>query len=135
VNVCGSQAWQAFGTQSSRDRVGLRGGSLGKCSPDRAEEWAQGSEIPWPVEQRLCRPIRCGLACNMGCSFSKSCCGDAFHELGVQSADVSALPCVLPQPSVSPVSQESPCFMELMRSAAVFQSLSWIFSDFTLDSI
>jgi hypothetical protein len=27
-----------------------------------------------------------------GCSFSKSWCGEAFHELGVQSANVSALP-------------------------------------------
>jgi hypothetical protein len=63
------------------------------------------------------------LACSTGCSFSKSWCGEAFHELWVQSANVSALPGALPQPSVSPASQQGPWFMELTRSAAVS---SWI---------
>jgi hypothetical protein len=67
-----------------------------------------------------------GLACSAGCSFSKSWCGEAFHELGIQSADVSALPGALPQSSMSPASQQSPLFTEPMRSAAVSQSPSWI---------
>jgi hypothetical protein len=43
-----------------------------------------------------------------GCSFSRSWCGEFFHNLGVQSAEVSALPGALPQPSVSPASQQGP---------------------------
>jgi hypothetical protein len=43
-----------------------------------------------------------------GCSFSRSWHGAGFHELGVQSAEVSALPGALPQPSVPPVSEQSP---------------------------
>jgi hypothetical protein len=37
-----------------RDHMGLRGESLGECSPGGAEEWAQRSEIPWPEGQQLC---------------------------------------------------------------------------------
>jgi hypothetical protein len=84
--------------------VGLRGGSLGECSPGGAEEWAHGSEIPWPAEQQLCGPMGRDLVCSTGYSFSISWHGEAFHKLGVQSADVSALPGALPQPSVSPAS-------------------------------
>jgi hypothetical protein len=105
---CGLVVWQALGAQSSRDHVGLRGRNLGDRGLGGAEEWAKGSEIPRPAEQWLCSPMGRGLACIAGCSFSKSRCGEAFLELGVQSADVSALPGALPQPSVSPVSQQSP---------------------------
>jgi hypothetical protein len=42
------------------------------------------------------------------CSFSRSWCGEAFHDLGVQSAEISALPGALPQPSVFPASQQGP---------------------------
>jgi hypothetical protein len=42
------------------------------------------------------------------CSFSVSLCGEAFHKLGVQGAEVSALPGALPQSSVSPASQQGP---------------------------
>jgi hypothetical protein len=69
-----------------------------------------------------------GLVCWAGCSFNKSWHGEAFHKLGVQSADVSDLPYALPQPSMSPASQQSPWFKELMRSAAVSQLPSWISS-------
>jgi hypothetical protein len=93
--------------------VGLSGGSLGECGPDGAKEWAQGSEIPWPVEQWLYGPMGLGSGCNASCSFSESFHGEAFHELGVQSADVSVLPGALPQPSVSPASQQSPWFTEI----------------------
>jgi hypothetical protein len=44
---------------------------------------------------------------------------EAFHKLGVQSADVSVLPDALPQPGLSPASQQTPWISELMRSAAV----------------
>jgi hypothetical protein len=54
------------------------------------------------------------------------CPGEAFHELGAQSADVSALPCALPHLSVSPASQQGPWVTELRRSVAVSQSPSWI---------
>jgi hypothetical protein len=94
--------------------------------PDWAEGRARRSEIPWPVEQWLCGPMGQGLVCSTSYSFSKLWCGEAFHELGVQSADVSALLGALPQPSVSPVSQQSPWFTELMQSAAVSQLPSWI---------
>jgi hypothetical protein len=53
VNVCGSQAWQASGAQSGGDHVGVRGGSFWDHGPGGAEDQAQGSEIPWPAEQRL----------------------------------------------------------------------------------
>jgi hypothetical protein len=46
------------------------------------------------------------LACPL--FFSRSWCGEAFHELGVQSAEVLALPVALPQPSVSLASWQSP---------------------------
>jgi hypothetical protein len=71
-----------------------------------------------------------GLACSAAWSFSKLWCGEVFHEQGIQSADVSELPCALPQPSVSPASQQSPWFMELMQSVAVSQSPSWISPSF-----
>jgi hypothetical protein len=57
VHACGSLPWQALRAQSGGDHAGLRGGSLGECGPGRAEEWAQGSEIQWPAEQWLCRPM------------------------------------------------------------------------------
>jgi hypothetical protein len=123
VNAYGSPAWQALRARSILDPVGLRGGSLGS-GPGVAEDQAQGSEVPWPAEQRLRGPIWWGLACSAEYSFSILWLGEAFHELGVQSADVSVLPGALPQPRVSPASQQSPWSTELRRSAAV--SLSWI---------
>jgi hypothetical protein len=60
------------------------------------------------------------------CSFSVSWHGEAFHRLGVKYAEVSALPCALPQPTVSPVSQQGPWFMEFMLSASVSWSPFWI---------
>jgi hypothetical protein len=105
---------------------GSEGWELGDQGPSGAEEQAQESEIPWLVEQWLCGPTGRGLECSASYSFSIWWCGEAVHELGVQSADVSALPCALPQPSVSPASQQSPWFRELRRSAAVSQSPSWI---------
>jgi hypothetical protein len=55
--------------------------------------WSSGSMGLWA-----------GLGMHACYSFGISWPGEAFHELGVQSADVSALPGVLPQSSVSPVS-------------------------------
>jgi hypothetical protein len=110
MNVCGSLAWQALGAWSFRDCAGLRGGSLGERCPGGTVERAQGSEIPWPVKQRLRRPVGQKLVCSVNCSFSISWHGEAFHELGIQSTDVSALLCALPQPRVSPASQQSPWF-------------------------
>jgi hypothetical protein len=60
------------------------------------------------------------------CSFSVSWCGEDFHRLGAQGVEVSALPCALPQPSVSPVSQQGPCFTEFTLSVSVSQSSFWI---------
>jgi hypothetical protein len=101
-------------------------GSLGECNPGRAEEQLQGLEIPWPTEQRLCQPMGWGLACSACYSFSLWWHGEDLHELGVQSADVSALPGALPQPRMSPACQQSPWFTKLRRSVAVFQSPSWL---------
>jgi hypothetical protein len=110
--------------QPDRDCVGLRGWSLGEHGPAGAKEQAQGLEIPQPAEWQIRGPMGQGLVCSTGYSFSKLWHGEAFHKLGVQSADVSDFPCALPQPSVSPVSQLSPWFTELMRSEAVSQSPS-----------
>jgi hypothetical protein len=74
----------------------------------------------------LHRPIGWGLACSTCYSFSILWPGEAFHELGVQSADVSALPGALPQLIVSPASQKSPWIMEVRRSVAVSWSPSCI---------
>jgi hypothetical protein len=41
------------------------------------------------------------------CSFSRLLCGEDFHDLGVWSAEVLALPGALPQLSMSPVSASS----------------------------
>jgi hypothetical protein len=79
VNVCGLPAWQALGSRSGRDHAGLRVGSLGELSLGGAEVQTQGLEIPWPAEQWLYGPLRQGLACSTGYSFSISWCGAAFH--------------------------------------------------------
>jgi hypothetical protein len=81
------------------------------------------SEIQQCVEQWLHQPMEQGLACSTSYSFSKLWCGEAFHELGAQSADVSALPGALPQSSVSPASQQSPW---IRKSVAVSGSPSCI---------
>jgi hypothetical protein len=60
------------------------------------------------------------------CSFSVSWHGEAFHRLWVKGAKVSALPGALPQPSMSPASQQGPSFTELTQSAAVSQWPVWI---------
>jgi hypothetical protein len=126
VHACVLPAWQTLGVWSGGDHVGPKDGSLGEHGPGGAEEWAQGSEILQSVKQWLCRPMGQSLACSTCCFFTKSWHGEAFHELGIQSADISALPCALPQPSVSPVSWQSHWFMELMQSKAVSQLPSWI---------
>jgi hypothetical protein len=97
--ACGTQSWQG-------------------CGADR------GSEIPQPAEQQLCGSMGQGLACSAGYSFSKLWHGEGFHKLEVQSANVSSLPGVLPQPS--------PWFTELTWSTAVSQLPSWIYLISTL---
>jgi hypothetical protein len=126
VNVCGSPAWQALEAQSDGDCVCLRGWSLGEHGHGGIKERAHGLDIPWPAEQQLRGPMESGLVCSTSYSFSISWKGEAFHKLGVQRADVSALPGALPQPSMSPASQQIPWFTELRRSAAVSQLPSWI---------
>jgi hypothetical protein len=87
---------------------------------------AREAVIPSYVGLQLRGPTGQGLACSTGYSFSKSWHGEAFHELVVQSADVSALLCALPQSRVSPASQQSPWIMEVRRSVDVSWSPSWI---------
>jgi hypothetical protein len=55
-------------------------------------------------------PWACGVGLGVQpCySFSTWLGGEASPDLGVQSADVSTLPGVLPQSSVSPASYQSP---------------------------
>jgi hypothetical protein len=141
VHAYGSAAWKDWGAWPRGEPVGL-------CRPEEhglveivpawgVGVWVRssgyvkhgpgGSEIPWPAQQWLHGPMGWGLECSAGCGFSKSWHGmGELSELGVQSAKVLALPCALPQPSVSPLSQQSPWFMELMWSAAVSQSPFWI---------
>jgi hypothetical protein len=107
VNICGSLASEALGARSSGDDAGLKGGCLGDFGPGRAEEWTHGSEICQPVDQWLCRSMGRGLVYSTGCSFSKSWCRETFHNLGVQSADVSALWCFTSAKHVSSVSANS----------------------------
>jgi hypothetical protein len=71
------------------------------------------------MEQRLCQPVGQGLACSACYYFSIWWHGEASHELGVQSADVSTLPGVLPQSSKSPASYQSPWITEVRRSVAI----------------
>jgi hypothetical protein len=82
---------------------------------------ARGLEIPQCAEQWPHGPMGWGMTRSASYSFTISWHGKTFHKLEIQSADVSALSCVLPQSSVSPVSQQSPWITELRRSAAVFQ--------------
>jgi hypothetical protein len=90
----------------------------------------RGSEIPCCMEQRLLGPMGRGWVCGTCYSFSIWWCGEASHKLKVQSADVSALPGVLPQSSKSQASYQSPQITEVRRSVAVFWlpsslSISW----------
>jgi hypothetical protein len=84
------------------------------------------SEIPQLVEQQLHGPMVQGLECSASYSFSMWWHREVFHELGVQSADISASPGVLPQSSMSPGSYQSPWITEVRRSVAMFRSPSWI---------
>jgi hypothetical protein len=77
------------------------------CQRSPKRVWSQ-----WPPERSL----------------SVSWCGEAFHGLEVQGAEVSTLLCASPLPSVSPASQQGLWFMELALSASVFHSLFWISS-------
>jgi hypothetical protein len=86
--------------------------------------WEFGIAQPWWGKRA--GPIRRGLASSICYSFSTWWGGEASQELGVQSADVSALPGALPQSSVSPASYQSPWIMEVRRSMAVFWSPSWV---------
>jgi hypothetical protein len=82
----------------------------------RAEAWLASEWWSGPMGQRTVAAW--GL--QSACSFSVLWHGEALHRLGVQGAEVSALPCALPQPRVSPVSQHGPSFTELIQSAFVF---------------
>jgi hypothetical protein len=42
------------------------------------------------------------------CSFSLSWYGEASHGIGAQGAEVSALPGAVPQPRMSPASEQGP---------------------------
>jgi hypothetical protein len=75
-----------------RDYACLRSGGLGSMALAGLRSRAGGLEIPQHSEQQLCGPIGQGLVCSACYSFSISWPGEASQELGVQSADVSALP-------------------------------------------
>jgi hypothetical protein len=90
---------------------------------------ARGAEIQWPLKQWLHGPMGWGLVCRAICCVSNSWGGEAFHELRVQSAKVSAPLDALPQPIVSSASQPSPSFTELMWSAALTLLPSWILAN------
>jgi hypothetical protein len=120
VSVCGSL------TSSHGDPAGLQGGSLGWHSPVGERSRAGRLKVPQCMEQQLCGPMGQGLACSACYSFSIWWGGEASHELGVQSADVSALPGVLPHSIKSLASYQSPWIMQVRRSMAVFWSPSWI---------
>jgi hypothetical protein len=86
-------------------------------------EWEFGVAQPW--QGKGAEPMGHGLACSARYSFSIWRCGEASHELRVYSADVSALPGVLPWSGRSPASyQGRPWITEVRSSVAVFQSPS-----------
>jgi hypothetical protein len=119
VNVCRSLALKTIPTevlQVWRMEVWSNTALMGQKSR------AVGLEIPWHMEQWLHRPMRWGLACSTCYSFSIWCGGEDFQELGVQSANVSALPGVLPHSHKPPTSCQSPWITEVRRSVAVFWS-------------
>jgi hypothetical protein len=125
----GAVTWWAGGWQPGRP-MGLRpGGAAGRRTGGAVAQWTCGTEawqsgrpmgLPggcpeglWSgglvAKRQLGGPTGWGLGRQQpGCSFSKLWHGEAFHERGVQSVEVSALPGALPPPSMSPASQEGP---------------------------
>jgi hypothetical protein len=123
INVCGSLAVRAHPMEILRVwGVGVWGSTALMGQRSRAG----GSEIPQRMEQRLHGPMGWGLVSSACYSFSIWCSGEVSWELGVQSADVSALPGILPHSSKSPASCQSPWITEVRRSVVVFRSPSWI---------
>jgi hypothetical protein len=112
-----SCAWRA----GSQEKIWWAHSELGPDGPKGQEAWWSAVAAPWAYWVE---------ACWASCSFSESSCGKAFHELGVQSVEFSALPGALPQPNMSPVSQQYSWFMQLTQSVAMSQSPSWILSIF-----
>jgi hypothetical protein len=123
LNICGSLALRTPPTEI----LWVQGvGVWGSTALVGQKNRAGGSEFPQCVKQWLCWPMGWGLTCSACYSFSIWWGGEAFHELGVQSADVSALPGALLQSSMSPASCQSPWIMEVRRSMVVFWSPSLI---------
>jgi hypothetical protein len=124
VNVCGSPALRAH----PMEILWFWGvGFWGSIALVGQRSRAKRSEIPWwRVKQQLSGPMGQGLACSACYSFSIWWHEEASHGLGVQSADVSALPDVLSQSSVSLAYYQSPWITEVRRFVSVFQSPSWI---------
>jgi hypothetical protein len=88
VHACGSLAWQTWGVWAWRVGVWVRSGRTVEHCPGGAEERGQRIRDP-----KACHgPMRWGFVCSAGCSFNKLWHRGAFHELGVQSAKVLALP-------------------------------------------
>jgi hypothetical protein len=130
MQACESWAWSFWGLRPGGDPVGLWSMGLAEivqaCGLQAC--WAWGVEAWGRLwELQLHRPMGQGLACSTGYCVRKSWHGEAFHKLGVQSAEVLALPGALPQPIVFPASQQGPWFTDLVGSAAVSQLPSWIF--------
>jgi hypothetical protein len=111
------------GRPVARRGGGLAGLQAGRCAvawrESRAGAWRGGVLVrlqPGTLAGRLLPT----------CSFSVLWHGEAFHGLGAKGAEVLALTVDLPQPSMSPVSQQGPWFRELTQSASVSQSPFWI---------
>jgi hypothetical protein len=103
--------WWAGG-QCPSGLEGLWGKGPAGQQPGRSATWC-------PAGQRHCLLVG---RWQPTCSFSVLWHGEAFHSIVIQGTKVSALPCVLPYPSMSPASQQGPWFPELMQSASVSQS-------------
>jgi hypothetical protein len=94
--ACRAGAWQ-----------GLRGwGPVGRGCGSPMQSWGPAGPEGWGARWSGIVALRTyGVGTWWAsCSFSRLCHGEAFHDLGVQSAEVSALPGALPQPSVSSIS-------------------------------
>jgi hypothetical protein len=96
----------------------------GKYSVWSAEGWqvggqrAGGAEAWWAS-----RRASVAWGWQPACFFSVLWHGADFHRLGVQGAEVSALPGALPQPSVSLASQQGPRFKVLVVCVCVLVTI------------
>jgi hypothetical protein len=105
--------------------------SCGRWQPDgcwgssQAGQQSGSLSCPWAIWLMMACGTEASWRWWSACSFSVSWCGESFHGLGIQCADVSAHWCFTSAKCVS-ASQQGPSFPELTQSESVSQSPFWI---------